>query len=76
MMDEERVALPRFAVQAIAGGPPWRAIVLGLSGESPARLLSEGERIGDFVVVRIVTDTIVVRGLDTTLVLTMPRSTP
>lgn len=66
-------ARPTMTLRAIAGGPPWQALIDGMPGQTHAALVRAG-MVVDRVTIRSITrDTVVVRGIDTTWVLTFAR---
>lgn len=63
---------PRLALRAIAG-PPWRAVIAGLPGQVPETIARAGATFDGIVVRSISRDTVVLRGYDTTWVLTLAK---
>jgi hypothetical protein len=64
---------PSMVLRAIAGGPPWQALIEGLGPPSGATLVRPGMVVDRVAVRSISRDTVVLRGLDTTWVLTFAR---
>jgi hypothetical protein len=64
---------PSMTLKAIAGGPPWHALIDGLPGKSRATLVGSGAVIDKLVVRAIARDSVVVHGPDTTWVLRFAR---
>jgi hypothetical protein len=64
---------PTLVLKAIVGGPPWRAVIDGIPGQ-PAGVIVEQGNTFDRLVVRVVTrDSVVVRGADTSWVLSFRK---
>lgn len=64
-------AKPSLELAGILGGPPWQAVLLGLPGRKGSLVVRAGESVEGFAVVRVGRDTVVVRGADTTWILTV-----
>ncbi len=56
---------PALVLAGIVGGPPWQALIEGLPGRDGAVLLRQGDRIGEFRVRAVGSDTVIVQGQDT-----------
>ena len=64
---------PTMTLRAIAGGPPWHALIDGVPGHPQPTLVQPGTVLQRLVVRRVTRDTVVIRDPDTTWVLTLPR---
>jgi len=64
---------PALRLAGIIGGPPWQAILEGLPAHAGGVVVSAGEQVGEFRIGRVTRDTIIVRGSDTTWILTLNR---
>ena len=64
---------PTMTVRAIAGGPPWHALIDGMPGRTHLTLVAPGTTVDKLTVRRITLDSVVIRGTDTTWVLTFAR---
>ena len=64
---------PTMTVRAIAGGPPWHALIDGMPGQTHPTLVGPGTTVAKLTVRRITRDSVVIRGADTTWVLTFAR---
>ena len=60
---------PTLSLKAIAGGPPWRALVDGLPGQLAGAVVSAGDRFERLVVRAVTRDSVIVQSPDTTWVL-------
>lgn len=67
---------PPLALRAIVGGPPWTALLAGVPGQAGTVMISRGDRIDSLQVREITRDSVVLRGPDTTWVLTVNRGRP
>jgi hypothetical protein len=64
---------PVLVLKAIAGGPPWQAVIDGIPGQSPGTVAQPGMRF-DKLTVRVVTrDSVVIQGTDTIWVLSFRK---
>jgi hypothetical protein len=64
---------PTMTLRAVAGGPPWQALIEGIPGRGQPTLVRPGSVI-EKVIIRLITrDSVVVRTGDTTFVLSFPR---
>ena len=61
---------PTLVLKAIVGGPPWQAVIDGLPGQPPGTIARAGSNFDRLTVHAIGRDTVVIRGPDTTWVLT------
>lgn len=67
---------PTLSLKAIVGGPPWTALIAGIPGVVGIAMVSRGDRV-DLLEIRSITrDTVVLRGTDTTWVLTIDQGRP
>lgn len=64
-----REARPAMTLKAIAGGPPWQALIDGVPGQTHAVLVQIGTALDRLSIRAITRDGVVVRGPDTTWVL-------
>jgi hypothetical protein len=64
---------PTMTLRAIAGGPPWEALIDGLPGRARAELVRAGTVIDRLTIRAITRDSVVVRGPDTTWVLSFAK---
>jgi hypothetical protein len=64
---------PTLTLRAIVGGPPWQAIVDGIPGEPNGAVVGRGDVFGRIAVVAVKRDTVLLRGSDTTWILTFRR---
>ena len=64
---------PTMTVRAIAGGPPWHALIDGMPGQSHPTLVRAGTKVERLTVRSINRDSVVLRDADTTLVLIFAR---
>jgi hypothetical protein len=62
-------ARPTMTLKAIAGGPPWKALIEGIPGQARAVLVEPGTVLDRLSIRAITRDGVLVRGLDTTWVL-------
>jgi len=60
---------PAMTLKAIAGGPPWQALIDGVPGHANALLVQPGTVLDRFRIGAITRTAVVVRGPDTTWVL-------
>lgn len=60
---------PTLSLKAIAGGPPWQALVDGLPGQLAGTVVSAGDRFERLVVRAVTRDSVIVQSPDTTWVL-------
>lgn len=67
---------PHLHLSAIVGGPPWTALLAGVPGTSGVTLIRAGDTVDSVHVESIVTGRVVLRGPDTTWVLTIERGNP
>lgn len=67
---------PPLALRAIVGGPPWTALLAGVPGHTGTVMISRGDRIDSLEIRDITRDSVVLRGPDTTWVLTVNRGRP
>ena len=58
-----------MTLKAIAGGPPWQALIEGIPGETHAVLVQTGTAFDHLSIRAITRDGVIVRGRDTTWVL-------
>ena len=58
-----------MTLKAIAGGPPWQALIEGIPGQSQAVLVQSGTVLDHLSIRAITRDGVIVRGPDTTWVL-------
>jgi hypothetical protein len=65
--------IPRMTIRAIAGGPPWHALIDGLPGETHPMLVQPGTIVEKLTVGRITRDTVVIHDAATMGVLTFAR---
>ena len=72
--ETERPPLPVFALLGTIGGPPWQGIVSGFPHRAGSIVVRAGDEIEGFVVKRIVRDTVVIQGRDTTFTLGVRRA--
>lgn len=66
-------AKPQLTLLAMAGGPPWRALVSGVPGASGSTVVDEGRPLPQLTIRRIARDTLWIAGFDTVWTLTLPR---
>lgn len=64
----------QLVLLGVAGGPPWQAVITGFPELPGSRVVRPGERVGAYSVIRIVRDTVVLQGPDSTLRLTVESS--
>jgi hypothetical protein len=64
---------PALVLKGVLGGPPWEAILEGLPGREGSVLVTAGQRFGPLRVQSVRPDTVIVKGTDTTWVLTVRR---
>jgi len=64
---------PNMILKAIVGGPPWQAMVDGIPGQPPGTLVRAGSTFDKLVAKDVGRDSVVIRGPDTTWVLTFRR---
>ena len=64
---------PVMTLKAIVGGPPWQAIVDGLPGQPPGTVVRTGDAFDKLVARAVTRDSVVIRGPDTTWVLSFRR---
>lgn len=74
-VDTERYR-PELALRATVGGPPWTALISGLPGRSSIAVVKVGEKIDSLYIQNITHSTAIVRGPDTTWVLSLSRGQP
>lgn len=67
---------PEFEVRAIAGGPPWRAVVARVPGVASDVVVAPGDTIGGFVVGAIESASVVLTGGSKRYTLWLPRARP
>lgn len=65
---------PMLVLSGIVGGPPWEALLDGVPGREGSVLVRAGDVLGSLTIRSIGRDTLIVRGTDTTWVLTLKRS--
>jgi hypothetical protein len=63
----------RMALTGISGGPPWRAIISGISGHEAGAVMKAGDTLGGIKVRTIRRDTVILQTRDSTLTLTLKR---
>jgi hypothetical protein len=63
----------RVALTGIGGGPPWHAIISGISGHEAGAVMKAGDTLGGIKVRTIMRDTVIVQTRDSTLTLTLKR---
>jgi hypothetical protein len=64
---------PPLALGGILGGPPWEAVVEGIPGRESGVLARKGDQFGELRVTAVGADKVVIRGADTTWILTLKR---
>jgi len=64
---------PTMTLKAIVGGPPWQAIVDGIPGQPQGTLVRAGSAFDKLVAQSVTRDSVVMRGPDTTWVLSFRR---
>lgn len=67
-------ARPTLTLRAVAGGPPWSAIIEGMPDTPGPVVVREGDRVGALAIMRIWRDTVRVVARDTSWSLTLKRS--
>jgi hypothetical protein len=67
-----RESPPAMTLKAIAGGPPWQALIDGVPGQAGAVLVRSGTVLDRLSIGSITRSGVVVRGSDTTWVLSFP----
>lgn len=67
---------PALVLKGIVGGPPWQAIIDGIPGQPSSTIAAAGAVFDKLVVRAVARDSVVVRGPDTTWVLTLDRKAP
>ncbi|MFN2397810.1 MAG: hypothetical protein ABR543_04090 [Gemmatimonadaceae bacterium] len=65
---------PVLVLSGVIGGPPWEALLDGVPGRTGSVLVRSGDVFGTLTIASVGRDTVVVRGMDTTWVLTLKRS--
>ena len=65
---------PNLILKAVIGGPPWQAIVDGIPGQPPGTIVRAGSTFDQLVVRAVTRDSVVIKGTDTTWVLTFRRA--
>lgn len=70
------VQRPTLFLVGILGGPPWQAVIEGIPGREVGVVMRPGEDAAGIRLIGINGDTAVLRGLDTTWVLTPKRAWP
>lgn len=60
---------PALALKAIAGGPPWQALIDGLPGQSAGTVVLSGDKFDRLVVRAVTRDSVIIQAPDTTWVL-------
>jgi hypothetical protein len=63
----------RMALTGISGGPPWHAIISGISGHEDGAVMKAGDTLGGIKVRTIRRDTVILQTADSTLTLTLKR---
>lgn len=74
--DVPRQPPPSLRLRAVAGGPPWNAVVEGLPASATARVVRVGDHIDGIVVRRIGEDGVEVSRGDSTILLLLPGRKP
>jgi hypothetical protein len=64
---------PNMTLKAIVGGPPWQAIVDGIPGQPQGTIVRAGNAFDKLVARAVTRDSVVIRGPDTTWVLSFRR---
>lgn len=64
---------PTLAVTGILGGPPWEALLEGVPGRQGSVLVRRGDTLGGLHIRSVTKDTVWIRGMDTTWVLSLRR---
>lgn len=67
---------PEFEVRAIAGGPPWRAVVARVTGVASDVVVAPGDTVGGFVVGAIDSASVVLTGGSKRYTLWLPHARP
>lgn len=67
---------PQLRLLAIAGGPPWTALIAGLPGTTRAAVVTRGQVIDALRVIHISRDTVCMVGLDTSWTLVLQSRMP
>ena len=64
---------PNMVLKAVIGGPPWQAIVDGIPGQPPGTIVRAGSTFDQIVVRAVTRDSIIIKGADTTWILSFRR---
>jgi hypothetical protein len=64
---------PVLVLKAIAGGPPWQAVIDGIPGQPPGIVAQPGMRFDKLVVRAVTRDSVVIQGSDTIWVLSFRK---
>lgn len=64
---------PPLALAGVLGGPPWEAVIEGVPGREAGVLVRRGDELGELRVTTVGPERVVIRGADTTWVLTLKR---
>jgi hypothetical protein len=60
---------PTLALKAIAGGPPWQALIDGLPGQPGGAVVLAGDKFDKLVIRTVTRDSVIIQAPDTTWVL-------
>lgn len=64
---------PLLVLSGLIGGPPWSAVLEGVPGRDGSVVVRVGDRVDDLKIERLIVDTLLVTGYDTTWKLTVRR---
>jgi hypothetical protein len=67
------IAIPALTLRGIVGGPPWNAIIDGLPGRPSGTVVRDGESVAGFSFHVTARDAVLIRGADTSWILTFRR---
>jgi hypothetical protein len=64
---------PTLVLKAIVGGPPWQAVIDGLPGQPTGLAVRAGSTYNRLTIRAITRDSVIIRGPDTTWILSFSR---